>query len=76
MAAILLDVDGVLQDGRSDVDRPLVKSDGSYTYFAADIAYHRNKFLRGRKVAHAITERAKRFNKCCSEGFIIVNDRN
>jgi arginyl-tRNA synthetase len=30
-----------------DVDRPLVKSDGSYTYFAADIAYHRNKFLRG-----------------------------
>ena len=30
-----------------DVDRALVKSDGSYTYFAADIAYHRNKFLRG-----------------------------
>jgi len=30
-----------------DVDRPLVKSDGSYTYFAADIAYHRNKVLRG-----------------------------
>jgi arginyl-tRNA synthetase len=30
-----------------DVDRPLIKSDGSYTYFAADIAYHRNKFLRG-----------------------------
>src|SRR5690606_18639238 len=27
--------------------RPLVKSDGSYTYFAADIAYHRNKYLRG-----------------------------
>jgi arginyl-tRNA synthetase len=24
-----------------------VKSDGSYTYFAADIAYHRNKYLRG-----------------------------
>jgi hypothetical protein len=36
----------------------------------------RNKFFRGRKVAHAITERAKRFNKCCSEGFIIVNNRN
>ena len=32
-----------------DVDRPLIKSDGSYTYFAADIAYHRNKFLRGFK---------------------------
>jgi arginyl-tRNA synthetase len=30
-----------------DVDRPLIKSDGSYTYFAADIAYHRNKFDRG-----------------------------
>jgi arginyl-tRNA synthetase len=30
-----------------DVDRPLMKSDGSYTYFAADMAYHRNKLLRG-----------------------------
>lgn len=26
-----------------DVDRPLLKSDGSYTYFAADIAYHKVK---------------------------------
>jgi arginyl-tRNA synthetase len=32
-----------------DVDRPLRKSDGSYTYFAADIAYHRNKIERGFK---------------------------
>lgn len=32
-----------------DVDRPLVKSDGSYTYFAPDIAYHRDKYLRGFK---------------------------
>ncbi len=32
-----------------DVDRPLVKSNGQYTYFAADIAYHRNKYLRGFK---------------------------
>jgi len=24
-----------------DVDRPLMKSDGSYTYFASDIAYHK-----------------------------------
>jgi arginyl-tRNA synthetase len=32
-----------------DQDRPLVKSDGSYTYFAADIAYHRDKFRRGFK---------------------------
>jgi arginyl-tRNA synthetase len=30
-----------------DVDRPLKKSDGSYTYFAADIAYHRSKIERG-----------------------------
>ncbi|HEV7874383.1 MAG TPA: arginine--tRNA ligase, partial [Enterovirga sp.] len=30
-----------------DVDRPLLKSDGAYTYFAADIAYHRSKFERG-----------------------------
>lgn len=30
-----------------DVDRPFLKSDGSYTYFANDIAYHRSKFTRG-----------------------------
>lgn len=30
-----------------DVDRPLLKSDGSYTYFAADIAYHKVKMDRG-----------------------------
>jgi arginyl-tRNA synthetase len=30
-----------------DVDRPLKKSDGSYTYFASDIAYHRSKVDRG-----------------------------
>ncbi len=30
-----------------DVDRPLKKSDGSYTYFASDIAYHKSKFDRG-----------------------------
>jgi arginyl-tRNA synthetase len=30
-----------------DVDRPLKKSDGSYTYFASDIAYHRAKLDRG-----------------------------
>ena len=34
-------------DFGDDVDRPLMKSDGSYTYFAFDIAYHRNKFDRG-----------------------------
>ena len=30
-----------------DVDRPLKKSDGSYTYFASDIAYHKSKVDRG-----------------------------
>jgi len=30
-----------------EVDRPLKKSDGSWTYFAADIAYHRDKVARG-----------------------------
>jgi arginyl-tRNA synthetase len=30
-----------------DIDRALKKSDGSYTYFAADIAYHRSKLERG-----------------------------
>jgi arginyl-tRNA synthetase len=36
-------------DYGDDVDRPLIKSDGSFTYFAADIAYHRDKYLRGFK---------------------------
>ena len=30
-----------------DVDRPLLKSDGTYTYFASDIAYHKVKMDRG-----------------------------
>ena len=30
-----------------EIDRPLKKSDGSWTYFAADIAYHHDKFRRG-----------------------------
>jgi arginyl-tRNA synthetase len=30
-----------------DVDRPLQKSDGSWTYFASDIAYHMDKISRG-----------------------------
>jgi arginyl-tRNA synthetase len=34
-------------DYGDDIDRPLLKSDGSYTYFASDIAYHRDKFERG-----------------------------
>ena len=30
-----------------DVDRPIMKSDGSWTYFAPDIAYHWDKVNRG-----------------------------
>jgi arginyl-tRNA synthetase len=30
-----------------DVDRPVKKSDGAWTYFAPDIAYHHNKVKRG-----------------------------
>ena len=30
-----------------DVDRPVKKSDGSWTYFATDMAYHLDKFNRG-----------------------------
>jgi arginyl-tRNA synthetase len=36
-------------DYGDDVDRPLLKSDGGYTYFASDIAYHKTKFDRGFK---------------------------
>lgn len=32
-----------------DTDRPLKKSDGSWTYFANDIAYHWDKYNRGAK---------------------------
>ncbi len=34
-------------DFDDDKDRVLVKSDGTYTYFTPDIAYHRDKFARG-----------------------------
>jgi arginyl-tRNA synthetase len=36
-------------DFGDDIDRPLMKSDGSYTYFAADVAYARDKIERGFK---------------------------
>ena len=34
-------------DHGDDVDRPIMKSDGSWTYFAPDIAYHWDKIDRG-----------------------------
>lgn len=36
-------------DFGDDTDRALKKSDGSYTYFAADVAYFQDKFERGFK---------------------------
>ena len=36
-------------DVGDDIDRPLVKSDGTFTYFAADVAYFKDKFDRGFK---------------------------
>ncbi|MFH1652529.1 MAG: arginine--tRNA ligase [Pseudomonadota bacterium] len=34
-------------DYGDDKDRVLIKKDGSFTYFASDIAYHKDKFGRG-----------------------------
>ena len=34
-------------DVGDDMDRPLMKSDGSYTYFAGDVAYMKDKIERG-----------------------------
>jgi len=36
-------------DFGDDIDRALIKSDGNYTYFAADMAYHHSKYRRGFK---------------------------
>ncbi|MDR1487541.1 MAG: arginine--tRNA ligase [Deltaproteobacteria bacterium] len=50
-AGHLYDQDGALwfksSDLGDDKNRVLVKSDGERTYFAADIAYHKDKFDRG-----------------------------
>jgi arginyl-tRNA synthetase len=35
------------EDGLEDKDRVVKKSDGAYTYFASDIAYHADKLRRG-----------------------------
>jgi len=50
-AGYIYDLDGATwfrsTDFADDKDRVLIKADGEYTYFAADIAYHKNKFDRG-----------------------------
>jgi arginyl-tRNA synthetase len=44
-------------DYGDDIDRPLKKSDDSWTYFASDIAYHLDKIKRG--FSHMILEIGK-----------------
>ena len=59
-----------------DLDRPLVKSDGSYTYFAADVAYIRDKLERGfSQLVYVLgadhggyVKRLQAVNKALSEG--------
>jgi arginyl-tRNA synthetase len=50
-AGYLVEREGALwfrsTDFGDDKDRVLVKADGSYTYFAADVAYHADKYDRG-----------------------------
>jgi arginyl-tRNA synthetase len=50
-AGHIYDKDGAVwfrsTDYGDDKDRVLKKADGDYTYFAADIAYHKDKFDRG-----------------------------
>ena len=50
-AGFIYELDGATwfrsTDFDDDKDRVLIKADGEYTYFAADIAYHKNKFDRG-----------------------------
>ena len=50
-AGYIYDLDGAVwfrsTEFGDDKDRVLIKADGEYTYFAADIAYHKNKYDRG-----------------------------
>ena len=51
-----------------DVDRPLIKSDGSYTYFASDIAYHKNKYDRGFRHDRRVGRRSRRLHQARAGG--------
>jgi arginyl-tRNA synthetase len=50
-AGVVYEADGARwfrsTDFGDDKDRPLVKSGGEFTYFGADVAYHRDKLARG-----------------------------
>ncbi|MGI9298531.1 MAG: arginine--tRNA ligase [Gammaproteobacteria bacterium] len=56
--AHLYEKDGALwfraTDRGDDKDRVLRRADGRYTYFAADIAYHRDKFSRGGRLINVL----------------------
>ena len=52
-----------------DVDRPLIKSDGAYTYFASDIAYHKKKIDRGfRRAGRRLGRRPRRLRQAHAGG--------
>ena len=50
-------------DFSDDVDRPLIKSDGAYTYFASDIAYHKTKIDRGYRTLVDVGRRPRRLRQ-------------
>ena len=51
-----------------DVDRPVMKSDGGWTYFAPDIAYHADKIARGLRRADRRGRRRPRRLRQADEG--------
>src|SRR3546814_15602273 len=51
-------------DFGDDTDRPLKKSDGTWTYFAADLAYHYDKYCRGLQTL--IRSEERRVGKECA----------
>ena len=62
-------------DFGDDVDRPLQKSDGSYTYFANDIAYHLDKFRRGgNAMVHILGEDHKGYIKRLTAAVAAITD--
>jgi arginyl-tRNA synthetase len=59
-----------------DIDRPLMKSDGSYTYFASDIAYHYDKILRGfRKMIDVLGADHGGYEKRMKAAVLAMSDR-
>ena len=62
-------------DFGDDVDRPLQKSDGAYTYFANDIAYHLDKYQRGGDaMVHILGEDHKGYIKRLTAAVAAITD--